>query len=246
MSIVYYPSRVFKGVVPAVDREMAQRNPQILNGSQDISVTALDFEFSSPKNWQIDSVAFSFSNNTARNYSFGIKNGRKVVTNLNDYLWFHSSETAPQKITLSPDFYTGTQLAAQLQTQLNANAAFVAAGITFTVIYTAATGIFQVTPSTGTIKYLSVNNAQTLSNRDSIAGHLFGLTANTNFAASVSSDTAVRGINSEAFIISETASVVLDRYHDDMHILSMDQAIHLTTSVANLSVVYTVVYEEIV
>lgn len=246
MAVVYYPNRVQKGVVPAIDREMAKRNPQIINNGQDISATAIDYRFSSSNDWQLDSVSFTFSNATARDYSVSVMNGRKVLTDLNDSLWFQIDATGPESITLDAGFYTGTELAAELQTQLDANSSFAAAGVTFTVTYVSTTGLFTIAPSSGTIRYLNVNNAQVLSLRDSIAGHLFGLNADTSFAASVVSDTSLKGLDSAAAIISQTGSTVLQHYHDDVHILTIDQAVHIETSVAALVVDYSISYEELV
>jgi len=171
-------------------------------------------------------------------------NGRKVVENLNDSLWFQINGTNPQSISLDVGFYTGTELATELQTQLNANADFTAKGVTFTVSYTPATGLYLITPSSGTIRYLDVNSAQMLSLRDSVAGHLFGLNADTSFGVTVTSDTAVFGLDTEASFISETASTVLEHYHDDIHSLTVDQAVHLVANTAGVSIDYTVVYEE--
>jgi len=245
MAVVYYPNRVQKGVVPAIDRVMAKRNPQIINNREDISVGAIDFRFSANADWQLDSVAFTFSDATARDYTVSVMNGRKVLTDLNDSLWFQIDATGPESITLDSGFYTGTELAAELQIQLNANSSFIAAGVTFTVSYNSITGLYTITPSSGTIKYFNVNSAQVLSLRDSIAGHLFGLNATTGFVASIASDTPVKGLDSEAAIISQTGSVVLQHYHDDLHTLTLDQALHITTNVANLTADYSITYEEL-
>lgn len=249
MAIKYYPNRVFKGKVPAIDRTMAKRQTVTTCGTQDITATSLDATISSDcaSGWQIDSIGFVFSNATARNYSAKIKNGRKVVTDLNDYLWFQIPTTLPQKITLDSGFYNGTQLATELQTQLDANTAFVAQGVTFTVAYDSATGLYTVTPSSGTIKYLNVNSSQTLRTRDSIAGHLFGLNADTSFAASVTSDTVVAGLNVVTDIINETGSTVLNDLDDGTYILSIDQALLLgSNSGVAVTIDYAVVHEDLV
>lgn len=246
MSIKYYPSRVQKKMVHAIDRTMAKRSPHIINRRQNIAATAIDFEYSSQKDWQLDSVAFTFNNATSRNYSVSIKNGRNVVTDLNDSLWFAINTTGPQSITLDSGFYTGTELAAELKAQLDANTAFAAAGVTFTVTYDSTTGIYTITPSSGTIKYLDSNNAQPARYKDSIAGHLFGLTQDVDFAGSISSTEPVPGLDSEAAFINETADVDLTRYHDDTHVLTMDQAVHIASNLASVIVDYSITYEELV
>ncbi|GAG78174.1 unnamed protein product, partial [marine sediment metagenome] len=145
MSIVYYPNRIYKKRVPAIDRELAKRNPLVERGTQDITATAIDSTLSVAADWHINSITWQFSGATARDFSALIKNGRGVVTNLNDDLWFQISATLPQRIFLTEGFYTGTELAAHLQTQMDANTAFAAAGITFTVAYAAATGLYTIT-----------------------------------------------------------------------------------------------------
>lgn len=249
MAIKYYPNRVFKGKVPAIDRTMAKRQTETSQGNKNILASALDVTISSNEasGWQIDSIGFSFDAATARNYSAKIKNGRKVVSDLNDYLWLQMTTTLPQRIILDAGFYNGTELATELQTQMNANTAFAAYGVTFTVAYDATTGLFTITPSTGMVRYLDTNPSQTLRTTDSIAGHLFGLNEDSAFAASVSSDTAVGGLNSLADIINETASVVLNDFDDGTYILSIDQALILeSNSGVNVSIDYTVVHEALV
>lgn len=248
MSIVNFPGRAYKkSVLPAIDRVMAKRNPKIILGSKDISAVPLNQVISVSDNWQLDSVSFKFSGATARDFGFSFIHGRNVLTNYNNYLWFHVVGTLPQKIVLSENFYTGTQLAAELQTQLNANAAYVAAGITFVVTYANLTGLFVITPSSSTIKYLQENDAAMLSNYDSIGGHLFGLTTNsTSFGLNVTTDTPVPGLDDDLGIIWNTASTALSYYHDTFHILSVDQALCLKTGVAPITVDWTAVYEEII
>lgn len=246
MSIVYYPNRIYKKPEPSIDRVMAKRDISVVRGRADITSSAMDVVLSANTGWHVNAVMFTFSNATSRNYSVSVMSGRKVVTNWNDYLWFHHSNSLWQKITLSAGFYTGTQLATELQSKLNANTEFVSLGVTFTVTYNATTGIFTITPSSGTLKYIQTNNTQQLSDRDSIAGHLFGLNSDSAFGATVTSQTPVYGLNEEAAFIEETASVATEHYNDDLHILEMDQAIHLESNTAAVAINYVVQYEEIV
>lgn len=247
MSIKYYPNRVFKGKVPAIDRELAKRKPILVQDSQNINSTAIDATISVNDNWQLNSIGWQFSAATARDFVASIKQGRKVVTDLNDYLWFHTPTTLPQRIVLDEAFYTGTELAAHLKSKMDANTAYAAEGVTFTVAYDTATGLFTITPSSGTLKYLNTNPAQTLRTTDSIAGHLFGLNADSSFGASVVSDTVVDGLDVEIPFVSESANTSLSYSHNELHTLGIDQAIHLTTnSGVNITVDYVVNYEEIV
>jgi len=248
MAIVYYPNRIYKKVVPAIDREMDKRDPLTSSGRQDINASALDVTISANTAWQVTSVGFEFNNAKAKDFDATIRNGRKVVTNLNDALWFQIETSLPQSIVLDPAFYTGTELAAELATQLDANTVFAAAGLTFTVTYTAATGLYTIAPSSGSLRYLNVNDSQTLRTRDSIAGHLFGFNANTVFAVSISSDTTVYGLDSTGgAIVNETASTALNFRNTDVQILTVDQALHLGSSSGVDSVItYTVINEDLV
>lgn len=249
MAIVYYPNRVEKKVVPGIDRVMAQRDPVSVSGSQNLASGNLNVTISTKGDWQLNSIMLIFSTASSRDYYARIKNGRKVVTDQNDYLWFHVNGTLPQKITLNQGFYNGSQLAWQLATQLNANSTYNAAGITFVVTYNATAGIFSIAINPGyQVRYLNVNTQQTLSNRDSIAGHLFGLNQDTAFAVGIISDTLVYALNDEAPIISQTGVTNRTHYHDDIHILTIDQSLELeaTNAAGACIVTYTVGYEEIV
>ena len=247
MAIKYYPNRVYKGKVPAIDRVMAKRKIQVASGHANLAAAALSTVISCENDWQLDTIQFNFSNATPRNFNAYIKNGRKVVENLNDYLWFQSPNSFPQKIILTAGFYSGTELAAQLKAKLDANVAFAALGMTFTITYTAATGLFLITPSTNTIAYLDVNTSAVMTIRDSIAGHLFGLNVTTTPASSITSDTAVFGLNTETAVVSQAASTASTYLRDTVDTLSIDQAVKLTTNTGSSVLTdYIVTYEEIV
>jgi hypothetical protein len=245
MSIKYFPNRVFKKSVPAIDRVMSKKYPKMARGCANVATNSLSAVISSDTDWQINSVQMTFSNAAPRDYSARIKSGIKIVSQLNDYLWFQSEGTFWQKIYLDSGFYTGTELASQLQTKLNANTAFNDNGITFTVAYDSLTGLFSIGSSSWLIKYIQTNNAKQISERDSIAGHLFGLTANTNLVSTIVSDTPMFGLNEESWIIDEEGSTVTEHLLTDIQVLSMDQALHVYTNVANIVVNYAVNFEEL-
>jgi len=246
MAIKDYPNRIQKQTVPAIDRVMAMRKPQLVRGSQDITASGLDVVVSTNDDWQINSIKFTFSGAGARNFSAKILGGRQVVADRNDSLWFQHADTLPQEITLDAGFYTGTELAAELKTQMDANAAFTALSVTFTVAYSATTGLFTITPSAGNIRYWNANTMTTPRYQDSIAGHLFGLTADVAYGSPIASNETVFGLNQEAWIIDETASIVTESFFDDLKILDIDQALHLETNTAAITVDYEVNYEDMV
>jgi len=245
MPIVYYPNRVYRAKVPAIDRVMSKMTPTLVTGSHNTASTELSAIISNDKAWQVNSIALSFSSTTGRTFSASIMNGINIVENLNDYLWFQITSSLPQRIILDAGFYTGTQLAAELKSKLDANTGFSALSITFTVAYDTSTGVFTITPSSGQIKYLNVAR-QTLPIRDSIAGHLFGLNETTAFASNVASDTPVYGLDSEISLLSETGNSSTSYLHEYLHTLTLDQAIHITSnSGSNVIVGYVVNYENI-
>jgi hypothetical protein len=105
--------------------------------------------------------------------------------------------------------------------------------------------LFSIGSSSWLIKYIQTNNAKQISERDSIAGHLFGLTANTNLVSTIVSDTPIFGLNEESWIIDEEGSTVTEHLLTDIQVLSMDQALHVYTNVANIVVNYAVNFEEL-
>lgn len=245
MAIKYYPNRIPKSPA-AIDRVLAQRKLQLVRGSADITSDGLDVVISANTAWHVNNIKFTFSGVAARNFSAKITGGRKVVADMNDSLWFQHQETLPQNIVLDAGFYTGTELATELETQLDANAAFIAKSVTFTVTYSDSTGLFTITPSSGNLRYWNANNAIAPRYRDSIGGHLFGFTNNIAYGATVVSNETVFGLNQESWIINEAASVVTENFFDDLKILDIDQALHLQTTTAAIRVDYEVNYEEIV
>ena len=253
MSIIYYPNRTFKrgDRVPAIDRIMAKKIPQTIRGTANIASNSLSQVISYDYDWQVDSISFLISNAASKDFGYAVMNGIRVVTNYNDALWFWVTTTNPQRIVLTDGFYTGTQLATQLRTQLNANTTYIATGITFTVTYNNTTGLFVITPITPagqTIKYMQKNNnAGTNNYIDSIAGNLFGLTTDGAYAANVTSDTVVVGLDDEVNVVYNLASTLSSYYSDTTHPLSMDQALHLKSSNGVSSTIdWQVVTEQIV
>ena len=245
MAIKLYPNRVFRSLPTPTDALMQKETVKQLKGVADITSSGVAATLTPKKDWKIVGIKFTFSSGTARDYSASIIGGRSVLSNLNDFLFFQTERTLPQKITLDEGFYTGTELAAHLKTKMDANTAFSDLGVTFTVSYNANTGNYTITPSSGNVKYLETNNFATIPDRYSIAGHLFGFNADTSFASPISSDTAVPGLDSSTAVIDETTSTVLSHYNTDDHHLSLDEAIKIETSTAGIFVNYSVDYQEL-
>jgi hypothetical protein len=245
MAIKYYPNRVFRALLPPVDVIMSRDTVKTLSGVSDLSGGALDETLSPFRDWRIVGLRFDFDSATGRNWSAKVVGGRSILENLNDFLWFQHPNTLPQKITLDAGFYTGTELATQLTTQLDANTAFSDLGLTFTVTYDATAGTYDISPSSGTIKYWEENTMGRLPERYSIAGHLFGFNVTTSFLATITSDTVVAGLDAEAFIIDETSDTDLSRYISDPFTLSLDQAIRVEADSVAVVMDYAIDYQEL-
>jgi len=248
MPIQYFANRVARAQVPAIDRVLARRKILTATGSANTASNALSAVISSNVDWQVDNVQLSFSNSATRTFSISIKNGRQIVAGLNDYFCVLVDGFAYEGITLSPGFYSGAELAAEMKIQLDANTNFAAAALTFTVAYDATTGVFTITPSTGTIKYIALNATTFRWNADSTAGCVIGFTNNSStFESSVVSDTNVYGLNTTIALATQTASTASTYVRDTVDTLSMDQAILISSNVgADVTVNYIVMYESIV
>ena len=229
MAIKYFPNRVYhKREGSFIDRQRALADSKTTSQHFDVAAAAVEFVVGNINAWKVNSVSLKFSNVVAnRTYSLNIKSGRAVVEHMNDDLWFQGSTTNPRQLVLTPGFYDGTDLAAELKTQLDADQRFIDDGFApFTVAYNNATGIFTVTPDAGTIKYINVNNQEVLGKRDSIAGHLFGFTTTTSsFAANVTSDLVVAGLDNVVPFFSQSGVTTQNVFNDDGQTLTEDQAI---------------------
>lgn len=257
MAIIYYPNRVQKKVVPAIDRVLDKRRIITTSGSKDITSEGLGVVFSSDSDWQFNSLKLSFKplpeesigNQT---FAFSVINGRSVVKDLNDSLWIQTDLTIPISITLNAGFYTGDELADELENQLNSNEELnpseSSSESKFTVSYDEVEGKYTIATTDGTnIRFLQENFGATHRYRDSIAGHLFGFTENTNFADSLESNIEVYGLNDEAWLIGEENEEITENFFDDIKILSIDQALKLEVGESsNTLVSYQLNYEKIV
>jgi len=242
MAIIYYTNRPNRAKQPVADRLMAKAQSLLSKGNHDLAASALDTTLSYPADWQVNSVLLQFSTAQSKTYTASIQNGRKVVENENDYLWFITDTSFPTKITLDEGFYTGAELAVELKDKLDT--AF--SPLTFTVDYhTSFATLFNIAPSSGTIKYLDINHQANFIFKQSIAGHLFGFTEDSNFNTAIRSDTAVPALNVNVPLFSAT-NTTLQIADTDVNIMDIDQALRLEITQAGgaCEVDWTINYEE--
>jgi hypothetical protein len=245
MPIPYFTNRTPKKP-HAIDRVLAQREVSVKSASASVTSSAISDYIYNNTDWQIDSISLNFSAATSRSYSVSVANGATIVSGRNDFLFIEASGLGRRQIFLTPGFYTGVRLATLLQNALNADTVFSGAGRTFTVVYSSTLGTFTITPNSGTIRYVDFDNTQPLPLKQSIAGYIYGLTANTSYTSSIASNSNVYGLNNEAWIIDATGSTVTEHYHDDIHVLSVNQAIHVESNTASgLIISYQIAYENL-
>lgn len=247
MPIIYYPHMIQKKSLPVADQLSKHTVVETRNGGGDITSSGLSSIIYKNTDWKLLSISYVFSAATSRDFSMTVLNGRTIVEKLNDIFWVQCKTpgTLWAKITITPGFYTGTQLATELQTKLNASSTLTGVGYTFTVAYSTSTGLFTITPSTGQIAFWHDCPGARFSERISTAGHIFGFTENQTFASTVVSDTAIYGLNSEAAILTNSGSTVLSLVFDDGLTLSMDQALQIETSTAAIEAHYTASIQEL-
>lgn len=241
MTIRYYPNRVYRAKLPKIDKDMQSRKLLTLNGKKDISTDALDLTLSADSDWILHSVAFQFSSSDPRDYSVKVKNGRKVVKDLNDYMWFGHSSSGLKLIRLSPGFYNGTSLASELEFQLEE--AF--SGLDWDVSYDSESGFFSVEVSSGKVRYLNVNKSVPLYRQDSIGGHLMGFENDVPYSNSISGSEEVFSLDLEADLYVESGNTDLSDIFSENYNFSIDQSLKITTNTAPLEVSYVINYEKI-
>lgn len=184
--------------------------------------------------WKIKNINLGFSSENAKDFSISILNGMTVVYDRNDYIWVKLIDesikfsTFHKKIVLMPGFYTGAELATELQNKLDE--AFDDYSVTFSVTYSDVTGLFSIEPSAYNIKYLQINPVMPHTKKDSIGGILFGLTEDNTPSAVLTSDTPVYGLNGLYYIAFEEASTSSSYINNDEFKLSMDQALSIESS----------------
>ena len=242
MAIVFFPEQIAKRAGHVAERMNTQRMVFTASNAQDISSTAIDDIISFNSDWQMNNITVSFSGATAHDFGVNLLTGRQVIAGYNNYLWLQQAlpTTAPKLINLTPGFYTGSELATELETQLNATFT----GVTYAVSY--ADPAFTITMSGSTqLRFVLRNTTQALRWRQSLAGHLFGFTTTSAYSATLTGDTAVPGLDASMPIIVQAGSTDLVYADTTQRALSLDNALEITTSTAAITAGYTLSYERI-
>lgn len=246
MPITYYPDRVQKRAASPI--ELLQRNNKIYtwDGGADLSGGDLNASlWPGFASWTVKQVSLLFSSTDPKDYSISKLVGRGILSGFNDELWFRV-EGVTEKIYLSPGFYDDTlnPLTVELKSKLDANERFVEMGFDpFTVTFTPATGLFEITPNTGNIQFLSSNEGQTGVRKHSTGGAVLGLTADSAAGVSVISDTPAFGFGQAFEIVSDSGSDATDINLTDQIAMSVDDSLLISSSGTSL-VSYLASYKE--
>lgn len=122
-------------------------------------------------------------------------NDQVEITSSNNEMIFTSSEGGPETITVDAGLYTHTELAAELQSKMQANDTLTGTGtINFACVYNTITFLHEIETDSGTIAF-------TYSGSD--AGDTFGFTADKSAALSITGDTPVVASNTITFTFSD-------------------------------------------
>jgi len=249
MPIIYYADgNKKKPYYNPVELKMKSRKVLSDDGHADLTASGLNYTFwQAEESWLVHEVSLHFGSADLKDYSAIRVTGRGIISQLNDLLWLKCDGYPEQDIYLTQGFYTGATLATELQTQLDANAAFVAAGVApFTVSYDNVTGKFTITTAAGNIQYFQTNTTVGV-NRNSTAGIVFGFTTDGVAAGTITNDTDVCGLNNEIPIITQNNSVaqnVIVNMNDLSPQFDVDSGLKLTTSVVATTVNYKILYEK--
>jgi len=183
MPIINYPDAP-GGYVNRIDQASKSNRNRIAIGSADLTTDTLSLRVTNLwEAWRIKEIAFSFTNANARTFTISKVSGLGIITHRNDYFWLAHTDVVAQRIIITPGFYrTDASFTAEVKSQLDSNAAFAAAGITFTVAHDLDTRLFSITPSSGQVKYVYDNTSQSARTK-SIASPVLGFTADTVFGA---------------------------------------------------------------
>lgn len=248
MPITYYPESIIKKRLHVTEQLQKARTILSDDGRVDLTASGMSYYFWHPSpSWIIHEILLHLGAATAKNYSVNKAIGRGVISKVNDLLYFAGNQTVIQPIYLSQGFYkNGTVLATELQTQLNANQAFIDTAIApCAVVYVAATGKFTITTNAGDIKYFNVNIERKFY-RDSTGGEVFGFTADSASSNSIQNDLAVFGLGNVISIVTATANTSIDIWasQSPAYFFDVDHAINIEISAIATTVDYKIIYGE--
>ena len=179
-----------------------------------------------------------------KDYSIGKLHGRGILTNWNDSLWITRSNTA-YRIVIPQGFYDNLGVCAALKTALDTFPKFIAQGVTFAVVYDLATGLFTITPSSGTIGYFHdfVSGGHL---RHSTAESVFGLMTDvTSESSSLTSNIAAPSIGTRFEIVGGIASAATKIALTEQLTMDIDTALYIEVSkLSNANLEWRVVHQE--
>ena len=243
MPTQYYPQSFIKKNLSPVQELQQAHVIQSVSGHVDLTSSGLTYNFAPTANCEILEVQLAFGSTASKNYAISKALGRGIVKGLNDTLWFQPTAVTAQQITIPAGFYNGTALATAIQSQLNSNEIFEDVGATpFSVTYTSVTGLFAITPNSGTVQYLNPNTTVPIFYQNSTLGPLIGFNTSQSYASSLSSTSPVFGLSTTVPILSNNAST--DQYivSTDELVLDIDQALQISVSAVATTLDYKIVY----
>ena len=240
MAITYSPNSFIKKFQSPIERIQERSEIFSVTGHANLA-TGFSYTFNPGSSCEILEVQLAFGSSASKSYAISKALGVGIVTGLNDVLWIQSDGVPAQSVVIPAGFYNGTALATALQSALNGVTNFTAIK-PFAVSYTAATGLFLITPNAGTIQFWIVNPGAPVFSRTSTAGPSLGFTVNATAASSLSSNAPVYGLTVVNDLVSET-STSQSIVSTDVWALDFDQGLRISTSAVGTTLDYKIVYK---
>jgi hypothetical protein len=244
MGVEYFPESTTKRLRPVAEQQQQPSYALSFRGTNDLTASGMDEREWTPSGWVISRINLTLDSAGAKDYSINIMHGRGIVTGKNDRLFFKIDGYPQQPIILDQGFYIGTELAAHLKSKLDADSVLGTFG-PYAVTYDKPTGLFTIeTADAGnTIKYFYINETVPAMRGRSTAGAQLGFTEDSAKSDSITSDTAVLGLDSATEFLGDTASIATDIVSTSEIVMTVDNALQITVStlasIANYEVVYT-------
>lgn len=221
-----------------IDKQSESPINYVTVDSHNINGAAFELDVSEDAlSWKVKEVALAFSNANARDFAISKVAGARILPNLNDWFWIqHSTLNSPRRAIIPDGLYTSTtDFATAIKAGLDAVADFAAAGITFTVVFAAATSKYTITPSSGTISFVydtgTTSPVAAPTGNISVAGPMMGFTADTApLAASITSDTGI-DVGTVYAYVTQTANAVTSYVLTDVLEMDMDSVLRVTGTI---------------